>query len=97
MLDKSRVIILIWVGVYEAFEEKYPKLHKLRSFEQNMIGLASGLALTGKKFLLFNRELSTLRCLEQIRNDVCYHDLDVTIVSVGEVWVWAVGNVSSRD
>jgi len=26
---------------------------------------------------------STLRCLEQIRNDVCYHDLPVTLVSVG--------------
>ena len=26
---------------------------------------------------------NTLRCLEQIRNDICYHDCDVTVVSVG--------------
>ena len=26
---------------------------------------------------------STLRCYEQIRNDVCYHDADVTVVGVG--------------
>ena len=26
---------------------------------------------------------NTLRCLEHIRNDVCYHNLDVTVISVG--------------
>ena len=26
---------------------------------------------------------STLRCLEQIRNDVCYHSCDVTVITVG--------------
>lgn len=72
-------------GVYEAFEEKYPKnFINCGVAEQNMIGVACGLALTGKKVFCYSiANFSTLRCLEQIRNDVCYHNLDVTIVSVG--------------
>lgn len=52
--------------------------------EQNMIGLASGLALSGKKVFVYSIvNFATFRCLEQIRNDICYHNLDVTIVVVG--------------
>jgi transketolase len=52
--------------------------------EQNMTGLAAGLALEGH--IVFTYSLGgfpTIRCLEQIRNDVCYHRLNVKIVSVG--------------
>ena len=72
-------------GVFEAFEEKFPKnFINCGVSEQNMIGVASGFALTGKKVFCYSiANFSTLRCLEQIRNDVCYHNLDVTIVSVG--------------
>lgn len=72
-------------GVYEDFEEKFSKSFiNCGVSEQNMIGLACGLALTGKKVFCYSiANFSTLRCLEQIRNDVCYHNLDVTIVSVG--------------
>ena len=52
--------------------------------EQLMTGMAAGLALTGKKVFTYSiANFPTLRCLEQIRNDVCYHNLDVKIVSVG--------------
>ena len=52
--------------------------------EQNMMGVAAGLALSGKKVCVYSiANFPTLRCLEQIRNDVCYHDADVKIVSVG--------------
>jgi transketolase len=52
--------------------------------EQNMTGVAAGLASEG--FHVFTYSIAnfpTLRCLEQIRNDVCYHNLPVTVVSVG--------------
>ena len=52
--------------------------------EQNMTAVAAGLALLGKKVFTYSiGNFNTLRALEQIRNDVCYHDLDVNILSVG--------------
>lgn len=52
--------------------------------EQAMIGIASGLALAGHRVAVYSiANFPTLRCLEQIRNDVCYHNLPVTIISVG--------------
>ena len=52
--------------------------------EQSMVGIAAGMAAAGKKVFVYSiANFPTMRALEQIRNDVCYHDLDVTIVSVG--------------
>jgi len=52
--------------------------------EQNMIGIAAGLALSGKKVYVYSIiPFVTMRCFEQIRDDLCYHDLDVTIIGVG--------------
>lgn len=72
-------------GVVDDFALKLPKQFlNVGVAEQNMIGVASGLAQSGfRPFVYSIANFSTLRCLEQIRNDVCYHDLGVTIVSVG--------------
>lgn len=52
--------------------------------EQNMTGIAAGMALSGKKVFTYSiGNFPTLRCLEQVRNDLCYHKADVKIVSVG--------------
>lgn len=53
--------------------------------EQNMCGLATGLALSGDRqvFIYSIANFPTLRCLEQIRNDICYHKAEVKIISVG--------------
>src|SRR2546425_7742967 len=49
-----------------------------------MIGVAAGLALGGMRPFAYSiAPFATLRCLEQIRNDVCYHNLPVSIVGVG--------------
>src|SRR5437588_5434294 len=49
-----------------------------------MIGVAAGLALAGKIVFVYSiANFPTLRCLEQVRNDVCYHGLSVKIVAVG--------------
>src|SRR5204863_7884571 len=43
-----------------------------------------GLALSGKTVFTYSiANFPTIRCLEQVRNDVCYHNLDVKIVAVG--------------
>jgi transketolase len=69
-------------GLFEEFIEKFPRQYlNVGVAEQNMIGVAAGLALEGYKVFAYSiANFSTLRCLEQIRNDICYHDLDVTVV-----------------
>jgi len=52
--------------------------------EQNMTGLAAGMALSGKIAFTYSiANFPVIRCLEQIRNDVCYHNANVKIVAVG--------------
>jgi transketolase len=46
--------------------------------------VAAGMAMEGKKVFTYSiGNFPTLRCLEQIRIDVCYHSLNVTIIGSG--------------
>ena len=52
--------------------------------EASMTSIAAALAADGMKVFTYSiTPFATFRCLEQIRNDVCYHNLDVTVVGVG--------------
>lgn len=52
--------------------------------EQNMTSVAAGLALCGRIVFTYSiANFPTVRCLEQIRNDICYHKLNVKVTSVG--------------
>jgi transketolase len=72
-------------GALDGFISRFPRQFlNVGVAEQNMTGLAAGLALEGH--IVFTYSLGsfpTLRCLEQIRNDVCYHEANVKIVTVG--------------
>lgn len=58
--------------------------------EQNMTGIAAGLAMEGYTVFTYSiGNFPTLRCMEQIRYDVCYHNLDVKIVAVGGGYAYA--------
>lgn len=72
-------------GVLTDFAQRFPRQFiNAGVAEQNMTALAAGMALEGHKVYTYSiANFTTLRCLEQIRNDVCYHDADVTVVSVG--------------
>lgn len=72
-------------GVLTDFARRFPhQFINAGVAEQNMTALAAGMALEGHKVYTYSiANFTTLRCLEQIRNDVCYHDADVTVVSVG--------------
>lgn len=72
-------------GVVEPFAKKFPnRFLNSGVAEQNMTGIAAGLALMGKTVFTYSIvNFPTLRCLEQIRNDVCYHNLPVKIVALG--------------
>jgi transketolase len=72
-------------SVIEAFGDRFPKRYLNAGVaEQNMTGVAAGLALMGKTVFTYSiANFPVIRCLEQIRNDVCYHNLNVKIVAVG--------------
>ncbi|WP_165942920.1 transketolase family protein [Marinomonas flavescens] len=72
-------------GSFEQFEKKFPgQYFNAGIAEQSMIGIASGLAKAGKIVFVYSiGNFVTMRCLEQIRNDACYHDLNVNLVSQG--------------
>ncbi len=72
-------------GVLEPFAHQFPeRFVNVGVAEQNMTGIAAGLALDNRVVFTYSiANFSTLRCLEQIRNDVCYHNLNVRVVSVG--------------
>lgn len=75
----------IGYSVVENFQRELPKqFYNVGISEQNMIGLSAGLALAGKKVFVYAiTPFATLRCLEQIRLDVCYQNLDVTVIGLG--------------
>lgn len=72
-------------GVLDKFAQEFPSQYiNAGVAEQNMTGLAVGLALEGKIVFTYSiANFPTLRCLEQIRNDACYHQANVKIVAVG--------------
>jgi transketolase len=72
-------------GVLTEFAQRYPRQYiNAGVAEQNMTGLATGLALEGRIVFTYSiANFATLRCLEQIRNDACYHAANVKIVAVG--------------
>ena len=85
--DKDIVLLTgdLGFGVFEKFESSFPgQYFNAGVAEQNMTGVATGLALEGKKVVTYSiGNFATLRCLEQIRNDACYHDANITIIANG--------------
>ena len=72
-------------GVVTDFAKRFPRQYlNVGVAEQNMTGLAAGMAMAGRIVFTYSiANFPTLRCLEQIRNDVCYHGANVVVVAVG--------------
>jgi transketolase len=72
-------------GVFNRFITGFPNQYlNVGVAEQNMSGLAAGLALEGHTVFTYSiGNFPTLRCLEQIRNDICYHSANVKVVCIG--------------
>jgi transketolase len=70
------------INLVEKFEENFPdRFLNVGIAEQNLIGVAAGLAESGMKpFAYTISNFLTQRCFEQIRNDVVLHDLPITLV-----------------
>tara|TARA_B100001250_G_scaffold300104_1_gene261783 strand:- start:17598 stop:18524 length:927 start_codon:yes stop_codon:yes gene_type:complete len=88
MLEDPNIILItgdLGFGVFDSMRDNFPEnFINVGVAEQNMTGVAAGLAK--ENFTVFTYSIanfSTLRCIEQIRNDIAYHNLNVNIVSVG--------------
>ena len=86
---KNKKIVLV-VGdlgfnVVEPFKKQFPnRFFNAGVSEQSMMGIACGLASKGFHVFVYSiANFPTFRCAEQIRNDMDYHNLPVTIVSIG--------------
>src|SRR6267142_788824 len=71
-------------SVLEPFAARFPDRYlNMGVAEQNMAGVAAGIALSGNMVFIYSiGNFPTLRCLEQIRNDICYHGADVKVVAL---------------
>lgn len=73
------------LGVFDDFSRAYPdRFLNMGIAEQNTIGFAAGMALTGFRVYVYNIIPFVLyRCYEQVRNDICYQNLPVTLIGIG--------------
>lgn len=73
-------------SVIETFRDRFPdRFLNAGVAEQSMTGLAAGLALSidATVFTYSIANFPLTRCLEQVRNDIGYHEANVKVVSVG--------------
>ncbi|MDC0108453.1 hypothetical protein OAI35_01980 [Paracoccaceae bacterium] len=90
LLARTNPQIALVVGdlgysVIEPFADEFPeRFINAGVAEQNMTGLAAGMASEGYHVFTYSiANFPSFRCAEQLRNDVDYHRLPVTVVAVG--------------
>ena len=85
--NKNIVLLVADVGfkVVDEFKRINPEQFiNVGISEQNMAGIATGLALSGKKVFCYSiANFTSLRSIEHIRNGACYHKLDIKFISGG--------------
>lgn len=84
----GRIVLLsgdIGNRLFDDFKARCPdRFYNCGVAETNMIGVAAGLAMCGLRPVCYTiAPFVTYRCIEQIRVDLCYHRLPVTIVGTG--------------
>lgn len=85
--DSSVVLLSGDIGnrLFDPFKKKFPdRFFNCGVAEANMISLAAGMAMSGLHPYVYTIDsFVTYRCYEQIRVDLCYHNVPVVIVGVG--------------
>lgn len=86
--DEPRLVVLsgdIGNRLFDAFKKAHPeRFFNCGVAEANMVGVAAGMAMSGLRPVTYTiTPFTTARCYEQIKIDVCYHDVPVVITAVG--------------
>ena len=80
--DERVVLLMGDIGnrLFNDFRDRHPeRFFNCGIAEGNMLGMAAGMAACGLRPVTYTiTPFVTTRCLEQIRVDVCYHQLPVT-------------------
>lgn len=78
-------------SVFDNFQKKFPDQYLNAGVaEQNLISIAAGLAMSGKKVFVYSiSTFMTMRPLEQIRNDLCYQNLPVYLIGGGSTFSYS--------
>ena len=73
------------------FQANYPdRFYNMGVAEQSMIGIAAGMAMNGMIPVVHTiAPFITERCLEQIKDDLCYQKLGVNLVTIGAAFDYA--------
>ena len=86
-VNENLVVVVgdLGFGCFEKFSTQFPdRFYNCGIAEQSMMGIAAGLAKEGKKVFVYSiGNFPSLRCIEQLRNNVCYPKLDVNVISIG--------------
>jgi transketolase len=87
-IDNEKIVLIVGdlgYSVVEEFQLKFPKrFFNAGISEQNMISLSAGLSKENLNVWVYSiAPFIYARPFEQIRNDICYHELPVTIVAIG--------------
>jgi transketolase len=97
-IDPNLYLIVGDVGysVIEKFQERFPqRMINAGVAEQNMVGMAAGLAMAGKNVYVYSIvPFACMRNFEQIRIDICYQNLPVKIVGNGGGFTYAQAGVT---
>jgi transketolase len=86
-VDPNLVMLAGDIGnrLFDSFKDRHPmRFYNCGVAEANMTGVAAGLAASGLRPITYTiTPFNTLRCLEQIRLDICYPNLPVIVVGTG--------------
>ena len=91
--QKNKKIVLLSGDIgnrlFDNFRKNFPtRFHNCGIAEASMTGIASGLAHLGLRPITYTiATFNTIRCLEQIKLDVCYPNLPVIIVELEPVYL----------
>ena len=86
--EDENVILLtgdLGFSFFESFAEKYPKQFiNAGCMEQNMLGVAAGLARVGKRPFVYSGAIfAVMRPYEFLRDDIAYNNTNVVIIGTG--------------
>ncbi len=96
--DKRIVLLSGDIGnrLFDPFKEQFQdRFYNCGVAEANMASMAAGMALCGLRPITYTiTAFNTVRCLEQIRVDICYQNLPVIIIGVGSGLSYAALNAT---
>ena len=84
--DKNIIFLTgdLGYGYFEEFRDRFPRQFiNCGCIEQTMLGIAAGLARSGKKPYVYSTiPFLIMRAYEQVRSDICYQNLNVKMFGV---------------